>query len=369
VGPTGPKGDTGNTGATGPTGPYGTVQPFSYNIYVSNISGNDTTGSGQIGNPYQTIAKAVAVANTIADTNGVIITLACGNYTEDVSITRDNTYIVGGSTSLSSATVVNGTITYDMTGTGAGRVIVGGISSLQIYRFVVNNASAFDQSVVITDCIIAPTAGLNCILGTDASLGGNCDITIQNSLLYIQDTVGVSLQSVTASFINTQITTNPLAGNVNVSFITTTGTGRVNLFGSSLIQPSTASTVQPLVNFGNTVLTPNTMVFNSSILQYTSPNADSGVGGGGKACIRFSNGAGITMGVSPASPSLSIYGCFLLCEGATTTNGTAGQIAAIQKAAGGGTTYLRFGTNNMCGSNAFHISANINRSAWVALSA
>jgi len=285
-----------------------------------------------------------------------------------VSITRDNTYITGGSTSLSSATIVNGTITYDMTGTGAGRVIVGGISSLQIYRFVVNNASAFDQSVVITDCIIAPaTAGLNCILGTDASVGGNCDITIQNSVLYILDTVAVSLQSVSASFINTQITTNPFAGNVNVSFITTTGTGRVNLFGSSLIQPSTASTVQPLVNFGNTLSTPNTMVFNSSILQYTSATSDAGTLG--KACIRFANLAATTMGVSAASPSLSIYGCFLLCEGATTTTGTG--IVAIQKATTvpASPVYLRFGTNNMCGSNANHISSVITRSPWVALSA
>ena len=374
TGPTGPQGPTGATGATGatgptgPTGPYGTVQSFSYNIYVSNISGNDTTGSGQIGNPYKTIAKAVAIANTIADTNGVIINLACGTYAEDVSITRDNTYITGGSTSLSSSTIVNGTITYDMTGTGAGRVIVGGISSLQIYRFVVNNASAFDQSIVITDCIIAPAvAGLNCILGTDASVGGNCDITIQNSVLYILDTVGVSLQSVSTSFINTQITTNPLVGNVNVSLITTTGTGRVNLFGCSLIQPSTSSTVPPLIIFGNTTNTPTTMVFNSSILQYSSATSDAGTLG--KACVRFSNGAGITMGVSASNPSLSIYGCFLLAQGATTTNGSAGQFVVIQKAAGGGTAYLNYGTNNMCGATANHISQNLTRTAWVALSA
>jgi len=340
---------------------------FSYNIYVSNVSGSDTTGNGQIGNPYQTIAKAVTVASLIAETNPVIINLACGTYAEDVVVSRNNTYIVGGSTSLSSATKVNGSVTFDLTGSALS-IIVGGISSLQIYRFVVTNVSANSQSLVITDCIIAPgVSGLNCVLATDSSVGGNCDITIQNSVMYILDTVGVSLQSVTASLINTQITTNPLVGNVNVSFIVTTGTGRLNLFGASLIQPSTSSGVAPIVDFQNTTATPNTMVFNSSILQYTSTTSDAG--SLGKACVRFSNGAGITMGVSATNPSLSIYGCFLSAEGATTTNGIIGQIVAIQKAAGGGTAYLRFGTNNMCGSTANHISQNITRSAWVALTA
>ena len=371
VGPQGDPGSTGSTGSTGPTGPYGTVQAFSYNIYVSNVSGNDTTGTGQIGNPYKTINKAVTYANTISDSNPVIINLASGTYAEDVSITRDNTYITGGSTSLSSATIVNGTITYDMTGTSQS-IVVGGISSLQIYRFVVNNSVAKNQSLIVTDCIIAPgVAGLNCILGTDSSTsGGFCDITVQNSILYILDTVGVSLQSVSVNMINSQITINPLITaipqNVNVSFVVTTGTGRLSLFGSTLLQPSTSASVPPIIDFQNTINTPNTMVFNSAIIQYTSSTADTGTGG--KACIRFSNPTGVTMGVSTSNPSVSIYGCFLLCQGATTTNGSAGQFVVIQKASPGtGTAYLNYGTNNMCGATANHISQNLTRTAWVAL--
>ena len=367
TGATGPQGIQGNTGPTGATGPFGTVQAYSYNLYVSAVSGSDTSGNGQIGNPFKTIGKAVTVANTITDDNPIIINLACGTYTEDVSITRDNTYICGGSTSLSSSTIVNGTISYDMTGTTQS-IVVGGISSLQIYSFAVTNTVAKNQSLVITDCIIAPRIlGLACVSGVDDSSGGNCDITIQNSIMYILDTPGMSLQSVSASLINSQITTNPLFGNVNVSFVITKGTGRINLFGSSLIQPSTASTVLPLVDFQNSVNTPTTMVFNSSILQYSSSASDAGTGS--KACVRFSNAAGITMGVSAANPSLSIYGCFLLCQGATTTNGNAGQFVVIQKPAGGGTAYINYGTNNMCGATANHISQNLTRTAWVALAA
>jgi len=364
-GSTGATGATGIQGPTGATGPAGTVANFSYNFYVSAISGNDTTGTGQIGNPYQTIAKAVAVANTISDANPVIINLAAGTYTENVSITRDNTYIAGGSTSLSSSTIVNGVITYDMTGSSQS-IIVGGISSLQIYSFAVNNASPKNQSIVITDCIIAPaTAGVYCVVGTDSSVGGNCDITIQNSILYILDTTAMSLTSVSVNMINSQITTNPLVGNVNVSFVITKGTGRFSAFGSTLIQPSTAAAVLPLIDYQNTINTPTTMVFNSCVLQFTSSTPDTGTLG--KCAIRFSNGAGITMGTSAASPSVSMYGCFLLCQGATTTNGTASQFVCIQKAAGGGTAYFNFGTNNMCGATANHISQNLTRTAWVAL--
>jgi hypothetical protein len=340
-------------------------KPFSYNLYVSAVSGDDTTGTGQINNPYKTIGAAVAYANTISDANPVIINLACGTYTENVTITRDNTYITGGSTSLSSSTIINGIITYDMTGSSQS-IIVGGISSLQIYGFAVNNASPKNQSIVITDCIIAPgTAGVYCVVGTDTSVGGFCDITIQNSIMYILDTAAMSLSSVSATLINSQITTNPLVGNVNVSFVITKGNGRINLFGSTLIQPSTSSAVLPLIDLQNTTNTPTTMTFNSAVLQYTSATSDAGTLG--KACIRFSNGAGITMGVSAANPSVSMYGCFLLCQGATTTNGSAGQFVAIQKAAGGGTAYFNFGTNNMCGATANHISQNLTRTSWVAL--
>jgi hypothetical protein len=183
--------------------------------------------------------------------------------------------------------------------------------------------------------------------------------------MYILDTTAMSLTNVSATLINSQITTNPLVGNVNVSFVITKGTGRIGLFGSTLIQPSTSSAVLPLIDFQNTVNTPNTMVFNSSVLQFTSSTSDAGTLG--KCAIRFSNGAGITMGVSAASPSVSMYGCFLLCQGATTTNGSAGQFVCIQKAAGGGTAYFNFGTNNMCGATANHISQNLTRTAWVAL--
>jgi hypothetical protein len=224
-----------------------------------------------------------------------------------------------------------------------------------LISLIVNNVSPKNQSLVVTDCLIVPTTGFNCILCADTSpSGGNCDITVQNSVLYAFNVPAIYNSSCAVNMINTQVTTNPFL-TYNGSYIVTTGNGRVGLFGCSIIQPSTASTVSPLIDFQNTISTSSGMTFNSSILQYTSATSDAGTVG--KACVRFSNGAGITMGVSTASPSLSMIGCFLLCQGATTTNGSAGQFVVIQKASGGGTAYFNW-LNCSCGATANHISQN-----------
>ena len=335
----------------------GGATDFSYNIYVSNISGSDTTGDGKISNPYQTITKAIAVAGTIAETNQVIINLACGTYTENLNITRDNLYITGGSTSLSTATVINGSITVDTTGSSQ-LILIGGLSSVYFNNFIYNNSVAKNQSYVITDCLIVPGAGTSAIVFTDTSVGGNGDITIQNSLIYMSDTTAVTISNGRISMVNSQITNNPGLANATVSLITTSGTGGVNLFGCSLIQGSTSSTVQPLINMTNNASTGSPMLINSCILQYTSATADTGTGA--KCCIRFSNSASIS--------NVSVINCLLICEGARTTNGSAGQYLAIQRT-GAGTITLSYG-QNLCGATANHLpatAAGLTKTAYIAL--
>lgn len=335
----------------------GGATAFSYNIYVSNISGSDTTGDGKISNPYQTITKAIAVAATIAETNQVIINLACGTYTENLTISRANLYITGGSTSLSTATVINGSITVDTT-VSSQLILIGGLSSVYFNNFIYNNSVAKNQSYVITDCLIVPGAGTSAIVFTDTSVGGNGDITIQNSLIYMSDTTAVTISNGRISMINSQITNNPGLANATVSLITTSGTGGVNLFGCSLIQGSTASTVQPLINMTNNASTGSPMLINSCILQYTSATADTGTGA--KCCIRFSNSAAIS--------NVSVINCLLICEGARTTNGSTGQYVAIQRT-GAGTITLSYG-QNLCGATANHLpatAAGLTKTAYIAL--
>ena len=330
---------------------------FSYNIYVSNISGSDTIGDGKISNPYQTITKAIAVAGTIAETNQVIINLACGTYTENLTISRANLYITGGSTSLSTATVINGSITIDTT-VSAQFVLIGGLSSVQVNNIIYNNSVAKDQSYVITDCLILPGAGVSAIVVTDTSVGGNGSMTVQNSLIYMSDTTAVTISNGRISMVNTQITNSPLLANATVSMITTSGTGGINLFGCSVIQNSTASTVQPLINMTNNAATGATMQINASILQYTSATLDTGTGA--KCCIRFSNSATIS--------GVIVINNLLICEGARQTNGSAGQYLAIQRTGAGNIT-INYG-QNLCGATANHLPGNaagLTKTAYIAL--
>jgi len=335
----------------------GAATAFSYNLYVSNISGSDTAGDGKISNPYKTITKAIAVAATIAETNPVIINLAAGTYTENLTINRANLYITGGSTSLSTATVINGSITIDTT-VSSEFILIGGLSSVQVTNIIYNNSFPKDQNYVITDCLIVPGAGVSGILLSDSSAAGNASMTVQNCLIYMSDTLAVSITNGRISFINTQITNNPFLANSILSFIVTGGTGGVNLFGCSLVQNSTASTVQPLINIGNNAVTGTSMLINSCILQYTSATADTGTGG--KCCIRLSNGTAI--------PNVSVINCLLICEGARTTNGSAGQYVAIQRT-GVGTITFSYG-QNICGATANHLpaaGAGLTKTAYIVL--
>jgi len=318
---------------------------FSYNIFVSNISGNDTTGTGTIVAPYQTIGKAMTVANAISDSHQVVITLAAGTYAENVSFTRANIYLVGAITSLATSTTVQGILTVDLTNSSQ-TIVVGGVSSITFTNLVFSNAVAKSQSFTVTDCLIIPGAGVNAIITTDISSGGGSgDLTVQNSLIYCSDSIAVICSNCAINFVNTQITNSPFAAAATISFVTTSGTGRTNFFGCSLISTSSSSTVSPLISLGNNATTSTTISISNSILQYTSSTADTGVGA--KCCLRIAN--------SSAIGAVSVYNCLLICEGARTTNGSAGQFLAIQRT-GAGTVTLNYG-QNLCGATANHLPA------------
>jgi hypothetical protein len=60
-------------------------------IYADSVNGNDTTGDGTFGNPYQTLDKAIDTVNA----SGGNIALMSGSYTVDSSLTNSSTLIKG----------------------------------------------------------------------------------------------------------------------------------------------------------------------------------------------------------------------------------------------------------------------------------
>jgi len=320
-----------------------TGTPFSYNYYVSSISGNDTTGSGTITQPWATIGRALTVAATIPDTNQVSIILAAGVYIENVNITRANTFISGSATSLSTSTLIAGSVTVDLTASVL-PFIIGGLSSVQVQRINYNNSVGNSQSYLVTDCFIVPLIGSSAIVMTDTSPGGTGDLTIQSCLIYMSDTVAITNSNGFLTLVNTEVKNNIAAPASPLSMITTSGTGRVNMFGCIITQSSTLSTVSPIVNLTNNATTAS-MTFYNSTIQYTSTASDTGTGA--KCCIRCSNSATIN--------PIVIFNCLLLCQGATTFV-TPGQILVLQRT-GVGATVVSFGQNSG-GTTANHLPPN-----------
>ena len=114
-------------------------------------------------------------------------------------------------------------------------------------------------------------------------------MTIQASLIYMSDAIAVAIDNTAISMINTQLTNSPLLPVSPTSFITVGSAGRINLFGCSIFQGSTVSTVDPLVLVNNSSNATSSSTINSCILVYTSSTSDAGTGN--KACVKFSGSA------------------------------------------------------------------------------
>ena len=141
TGPTGPTGPTGSAGSTGPTGPSITFVKDNTEWWVSG-NGSDITGDGSILNPYQTIQKAITVAEALptSSANMGIIYVAPGQYTENLTITKGYLTIQGADT----LPVPTGTIKLN----GNISIAIVGSDDLFGRQF---NLSGFDITGTITD--------------------------------------------------------------------------------------------------------------------------------------------------------------------------------------------------------------------------
>jgi len=346
TGAIGPTGDTGATGAVGATGATGASAPnvlFTYNYYVSPTAGNNSN-SGSITAPWATLAYALSAIGSVADTISVTINLSAGTYAESVSVTRNNTYINGASTSLPTATQVTGRITFAISTGGSGQIL-GGIQGVFCGGLTANFPGTNATTISVSDCVILGISGSVPLSATNLS-SGNCDMTVQNSIVYTYDTTGVQIVSCKINFINSQITN--ILPTYTGNLIQLLGYGAVSLFGCSVTNSSTSATAGALIKFANTLTIPYQSVINSSILQFTSATVDTG---GNKFCIQYSPNAGVG-----TNTTICIFNQ-MINEGSRTTNGSAGQYLSVQKTTGTGLTTFLYG-NNIGGATANHLPNN-----------
>jgi hypothetical protein len=186
-------------------------------------------------------------------------------------------------------TIINGNITFDMNA-GSGLFSVGGLENIQLNGILEHRqTNIYTNALNVTNCLFFAQATKSAIItvGTGGGLLGS--MTIQASLIYMSDEVAVAIDNTAISMINTQLTNSPLLAVSPTSFITVGGAGRINLFGCSIFQGSTVSTVDPLVLVNNNSNVTSSSTINSCILVYTSSTSDAGTGN--KACIKFSGSA------------------------------------------------------------------------------
>lgn len=121
--------------------------------YYISPSGNDTTGNGSSGNPWQTISKAVS-SSTAGDT----INLAAGSYTWPSALqTINDRTLVGAGASSTTVTASGGSVAgFKVYGT----VSISGIRFTNAVKSTVNNSGLFyndistqQLAVTFNDCI------------------------------------------------------------------------------------------------------------------------------------------------------------------------------------------------------------------------
>ena len=133
----GPTGDTGATGATGATGSNFTG--YDYEIHVSQVDGNDTTGDGSLLNPVATITYALTLLTGSRKT----IIVHPGGYSENVTVANTNTTIA--TTELTGAnTLLYGTLTIGTLGSGSR------ISGLKMTNLVISGTA----QAYISNCTV-----------------------------------------------------------------------------------------------------------------------------------------------------------------------------------------------------------------------
>jgi hypothetical protein len=329
------------------------------NYYVSN-SGNDTSGTGSLHSPWASITKAVNILNALSGDINAVINVQAGIYTETIpTITKSGINIIGGA-NLPNLTVINSNITFNMT-QNSSSYSVGGLSSIQVNGVIEqDNGTIYPNSLVVNNIISLPPTGKNCILTQNSGAGISADMTIQNSVLYMCDnSPAIAITSTSVAMVNSQINNNPLLSVGTQSMIICSGSGRVNLFGCILTQTSTAGTVQPIISITNNANATSSSTISSSTIQYTSSASDAGTQL--KCCIRFNN--------TSSANTYNLINNLFICQGATLTNGIAGQILCVQKASAGAVALSYFG--NAGGSTANHFpnaGSGLSKTAFIGVS-
>ena len=230
----------------------------------------------------------MSVINALGVDINVVINLSAGNYTENISITKQGggVSIVGASSNMPNSTVINGDVLFDVSVQNSQSLIACGMDAVLINGTVeVRNSTLYPNTTNLSDMIFVPPTGKNGLITSNSGLGIKADIAVQRSAFYVNDnTICILNGGGGISLISCNMSNNPLMTAGLQQFIKVSSFGRINIFGCTLTQSNTSASCLALVEIANNA----TVTSSSSIISNTFTYTSSTVGST-KFCILFSN--------------------------------------------------------------------------------
>jgi hypothetical protein len=221
---------------------------YAYEVHVSTVDGNDTTGDGSLLNPVATITKAL----TLITAQRRVIVLHPGGYNESPTITSGNvtlqtTALTGGNT------VLYGTLTINTAGSGA-RISGFSMNNLAI----TGTAQAYVSNCTINTNLTKSSSGYVEIINTEMQCTGGIQISGSNiTLINGNKNVAVSVSNASAQVIikgcNSVVTPSASAGNLAIVDCIVTALGGNGITITGVSTTLTLLNSQVLVAAGNNV--------------------------------------------------------------------------------------------------------------------
>jgi len=303
---------------------------YAYEVHVSQVDGNDTTGDGGLLTPVATITKAL----TLITAQRRVIVLHPGGYTENPTIASGNvtlqtTELTGGNT------VLYGTLTINTAGSGA-RISGFSMNNLAI----TGTAQAYVSNCTINTNLTKSSSGYVEIINTEMQCTGGIQISGSNiTLINGNKNVAVSVSNASAQVIikgcNSVVTPSASAGNLAIvdCIVTALGGNAITITGASTTL--TLANSQVLVQAGNNVA-PISVAGIYSIINtiYDKPSSTlTGISTNSIDYFQFVNADRLLM-QNGTAPSVSLIGGGILYveAGALKYRGSSGTVTPIAPA-------------------------------------
>jgi hypothetical protein len=221
---------------------------YDYEIHVSQVDGNDTTGNGDLLTPVASITKALTLTTSSRKT----IIVHPGTYSENITVGATNTTIA--TSELTGAnTLLSGTLTIGTSGSSTR------ISGLKMTNLVISGtAQAYISNCTIDDQVTKSSSGYVEIINSEMQCTSGIQISgAGTTIINGNKNVGIAVSNASAQVIikgcNSVVTPSASAGNLAIvdCIVTALGGNGITITGASTTL--TLANSQVLVQAGNNV--------------------------------------------------------------------------------------------------------------------